>query len=397
MRDRKEYEDFEEKYLAPYAMTSRHSEGREHPEEEHPYRTAFQRDRDRVIHSNAFRRLEYKTQVFVFHEGDHYRTRLTHSIEGAQIARTIARALRLNEELAEAVILAHDLGHTPFGHSGQDVMNRLMKDFGGFEHNRQSLRIVTLLERRYPNFPGLNLSYEVREGIAKHATPYDTPQVKFTKKGQPTLEAQIVDLADEIAYCTHDLDDGLKSHLITLDQLKTIDLWQENYEPIRKTSSASDEINMRQTVKAVLNHLVTDLVQTTGENIASSGVKTLDDVRAAKQKCVRLSAKIDKANKQLKAFLFQNLYKHFRVERMAAKAEKILEDLFHAYMKNPKILPPTVWELEGADGRSLESSEASGPARAEQIARVICDYIAGMTDRYALEEHARLFDPAVKV
>ncbi len=364
MRDRKEYEAQEERFLATYAMKSAASEGREHKEQEHPYRTAFQRDRDRVIHSTAFRRLEYKTQVFVFHEGDHYRTRLTHTIEGAQIARTIARALRLNEELAEATILAHDLGHTPFGHSGQDVMNLLMKDHGGFEHNRQSLRIVTLLEHRYPKFPGLNLTYEVREGIAKHATPYDSPQVKFKKKGQPTLEAQIVDLADEIAYCHHDLDDGLRSGLITVEQLKAVDLWAEH-----------------QSVKAILNHLVTDLVQTTEENIAKDGIKTVEDVRKAPQKCVRLSSGTDKKNKQLKAFLYQNFYKHYRVERMASKAEKVLEDLFHAYLKNPKILPKPVQEFMTETPKE----------------RVICDYIAGMTDRFALEEHARLFDPAVKV
>ncbi|HSA58892.1 MAG TPA: deoxyguanosinetriphosphate triphosphohydrolase family protein [bacterium] len=391
-------------------MMSAASEGREHKEPEHPYRTAFQRDRDRVIHSTAFRRLEYKTQVFVFHEGDHYRTRLTHTIEGAQIARTIARALRLNEELAEATILSHDLGHTPFGHSGQDVMNRLMKEHGGFEHNRQSLRIVTLLEHRYPAFPGLNLTYEVREGIAKHVSPYDSPQVKFKKKGHPTLEAQIVDLADEIAYCHHDLDDGLRSGLITVEQLKAVDLWAEHFERCRRGGDEkpalpvrgagvrpaqcgplggapeappprNDEVVVRQTVRSILNQLVTDLVQTTEENIATYGIKTTEDVRKAPQKCVRLSAVTDKKNKQLKAFLYQNFYKHYRVERMASKAEKVLEDLFHAYLKNPKILPKPVQEF--MNGTPKE--------------RVICDYIAGMTDRFALEEHARLFDPAVKV
>ncbi|HEX5036772.1 MAG TPA: deoxyguanosinetriphosphate triphosphohydrolase [bacterium] len=380
MRTRKDYETLESQVLAPYAMKSSGSDGREHPEEEHPYRTAFQRDRDRVIHSTAFRRLEYKTQVFVFHEGDHYRTRLTHTIEGAQIARTIARTLRLNEELAEATILAHDLGHTPFGHSGQDVMNRLMKDFGGFEHNRQSLRIVTLLEHRYPEFPGLNLTYEVREGIAKHATPYDTPQVTFKKKGQPTLEAQIVDLADEIAYCHHDLDDGLRSGLITVEQLKSVALWAEHHEKTVK-ADGGDDVVVRQTVKSILNQLVTDLVQTTEKNIEEFGIKTVEDVRKAPQKCVKLSEATDKKNKQLKAFLFQNFYKHFRVERMAAKAETVLEGLFHAYVKNPKILPASV----------TSHLEKDGPERA------ICDYIAGMTDRFALEEHARLFDPAVKV
>ena len=379
MTGRKELEQAESRALAPYAMKSADSIGREHNEDEHPYRTAFQRDRDRVIHSNAFRRLEYKTQVFVFHEGDHYRTRLTHSIEGAQIARTIARTLHLNEDLAEAIILAHDLGHTPFGHSGQDVMNRLMKDVGGFEHNRQSLRIVTLLEKRYPEFPGLNLTYEVREGIAKHVTPYDSPQVKFTKKGQPSLEAQIVDLADAIAYCHHDLDDGLRSGLITPAGLAEIELWARPYNALQKKNRLQGEVLNRQAVREVLNQLVTDLVKTTEEQL--EGIQNVEDVRGAKKKLVRFSPEMDRANKDLKAFLFKNLYKHYRVERMAAKAEKILEDLFHAYCKNPKILPASVWEIEGEG----------------QKERAICDYIAGMTDRYALEEHSRLFDPAVKV
>ncbi len=381
MRDRKEYEAWEEKNLAPFAAKSRTSAGRQHSEEEHPYRTCFQRDRDRIIHSNAFRRLEYKTQVFVFHEGDHYRTRLTHSIEGAQIARTIARALRLNEDLAEAIILAHDLGHTPFGHSGQEVMNRLMKDHGGFEHNRQSLRIVTLLERRYPEFPGLNLTYEVLEGIAKHASPYDAPEIKSPRQGQPTLEAQIVDLADEIAYCSHDLDDGLRSGLIKVPDLEGIELWSAPFEKAKGGGSEGDEIRIRQSVKTVLNDLVTDLVCNTEKALKADGVKSLEDVGQARQKYVRFSPKIDKANKELKAFLFKRLYKHYRVERMAAKAEKILEDLFRAYCRNPKILPATV-------GEHLKETPKE---------RVICDYIAGMTDRYALEEHARLFDPAVKV
>ncbi len=364
MQTRQEYETIEKETLASYACKSVESLGREYEEREHPYRTAFQRDRDRVIHSKAFRRLEYKTQVFIFHEGDHYRTRLTHTLEGAQIARTIARALRVNEELAEATILAHDLGHTPFGHSGQDVMNRLMKEQGGFEHNRQSLRIVTLLEKRYPQFPGLNLSFEVREGIAKHMTSYDNPQIQFERKGHPCLEGQIVDLADEIAYLSHDLDDGLRSRLVTIEQLRGIELWEEHQE-----------------VRAVINHLVTDLVRATEENIQRLKIKTVDDIRNAKEKCVTFS-KITGANrKQLKVFLFENMYKHHRVERMAAKAEKILVDLFNLYCKNPKILPGEVQQ-------KVENMPAE---------RVVCDYIAGMTDRFALEEHAKLFDPAVRV
>ncbi len=367
--------------LAPYACQSKASQGREYEEPEHTYRTAFQRDRDRIIHSNAFRRLEYKTQVFVFHEGDHYRTRLTHTLEGSQIARTIARALRLNEELAEAIILAHDLGHTPFGHSGQDVMNHLMKEFGGFEHNKQSLRIVTLLEKRYPDFPGLNLSYEVREGIAKHATSYDESQAAFQKIGQPTLEAQLVDIADEIAYNSHDLDDGLRSGLITVEQLQEVSLWKEHYEQTRATCSEHELVHQRQTVKAILNALVTDLVQTTEATIETHDISSLEDVRQAAAKCVGFSATMKHANKELKAFLYSKLYKHFRVERMAEKAKLILEDLFRAYCKNPNILP----------------ADVSHKVDDIRVERVVCDYIAGMTDRFALEEHARLFDASVKV
>jgi len=381
MLTREEYESLEKNLLAPYACKSAESAGREHDEAEHPYRTSFQRDRDRVIHSNAFRRLEYKTQVFVFHEGDHYRTRLTHTLEGSQIARTVARALQLNEELAEAIILAHDLGHTPFGHSGQDVMNRLMKEHGGFEHNKQSLRIVTLLEKRYPNFPGLNLSFEVREGIAKHATTYDSPQVKFVRQGQPSIEAQIVDRSDEIAYNSHDLDDGIRSGLITADQLQAVDIWARYYEETAIGGTDDEEVHIKQTIKAILNHLVTDLVRTTSDNIDIMKIYSLNDVRKADKKCVSFSEETNKYNKQLKTFLYKKLYRHYRVERMAEKAEHIIEDLFRAYMKNSHILPEAIH------------------ARTKDIGleRVICDYIAGMTDRFALEEHARLFDAAVKV
>jgi dGTPase len=381
MLTRQEYENLECKILAPYACKSAESRGREYPEKEHAYRTAFQRDRDRIIHSSAFRRLEYKTQVFIYHEGDHYRTRLTHTLEGSQIARTMARALRLNEELAEAIMLAHDLGHTPFGHSGQDVMNHLMSEHGGFEHNRQSLRIVCLLEKRYPKFPGLNLTYEVREGIAKHATSYDLPQVKFGRSGQPSLEGQIADVADEIAYNSHDLDDGLYSGLINVEQLKSVTLWKEYYEKTRSDCATDENVHVRQTIKAILNALVTDLVRTTGSNIEEMGIRNFQDVRNANRKCVGFSKEMEQASKELKTFLYENLYKHFRVERMAEKAKNIIEGLFRAYCKNPKILP-------------LDISQKIGET---PVDRVVCDYIAGMTDRFALEEHARLFDPRVKV
>jgi dGTPase len=376
---RKEYEEVEEKILAPYAMKSGDSEGREYKEEEHPYRTRFQRDRDRIVHSNAFRRLEYKTQVFVYHEGDHYRTRLTHSMEGAQIARGIARALRLNEDLSEAIILAHDLGHTPFGHSGEVVLNRLMKEHGGYEHNRQSLRIVTVLEDRYPDFPGLNLTYEVREGLAKHQSAYDkpNPQATFKKKGNPTLEAQIVNIADEIAYSNHDLDDGLRSGLISLKQLSEIVLWEEHF----KKTKGEEKIRIRQTVRGIINDFVTDLVTRIEENLEKNSIKNLADVRAAKSKLVDTHPEFDKKNRELKGFLREKMYKHYRVERMADKAERILESLFGTYIKNPKILPPEVSEKIKKGG----------------LERTVCDYIAGMTDRFALEECKKLFDPHEKV
>ncbi|MBI1909553.1 MAG: deoxyguanosinetriphosphate triphosphohydrolase [Deltaproteobacteria bacterium] len=377
MITRQEYEKREQENLAPYAMKSSETVGREFSEEEHLYRTAFQRDRDRVIHSNAFRRLEYKTQVFVYHEGDHYRTRLTHSLEGAQIARTLARILRLNEDLAEAIILAHDLGHTPFGHSGEEVMNRLMKDHGGYEHNRQSLRIVTTLEDRYPNFPGLNLTYEVREGLAKHKSEYDTPEIKnLHKKGNPTLEAQIVNLADEIAYCNHDLDDGLRSRLITLQQLKEVELWQGHYDKISPSikSSAPEKVILRQTVRSIIDTYVTDLARETEKNLTLLKIKSIDEVRATSEKIVCLSETLDGKNKQLKRFLYTNMYKHPHVQRMAEQAERVIESLFNSYLNNPKNLP-----LEVQQKFKMEIPE-----------KVICDYIAGMTDRFALNEHQRL-------
>ncbi|MBI4197357.1 MAG: deoxyguanosinetriphosphate triphosphohydrolase [Deltaproteobacteria bacterium] len=382
MLTRQEYEQSEQQFLAPYAMKSGDSEGREYPEQEHPYRTAFQRDRDRIIHSNAFRRLEYKTQVFVYHEGDHYRTRLTHSIEGAQIARTLARALRLNEDLSEAIILAHDLGHTPFGHSGEVVLNRLMKECGGYEHNRQSLRIVTLLEKRYPQFPGLNLTYEVREGLAKHMTTYDqpNPQASFKKKGHPTLEAQIVNLADEIAYTNHDLDDGIRSGLLNYDELKEITLWKEYFKGDRGLF-LGDKLETRQAIRNIINAYVTDLANQIEANLKQTGVRSLQEVRESKVSLVAYSESFDRKNREIKKFLREKMYRHYRVERMADKAQRIIENLFKTYLKNPKILPPDV-QARGAN---------------ETIERVVCDYIAGMTDRFAQEEYQKLFDAETRV
>ncbi len=383
LRMREAIEAQESEWLATYAAKSAHSQGRQYSEEEHPFRTRFQRDRDRIIHSKAFRRLEYKTQVFVYHEGDHFRTRLTHTLEVSQISRSIARMLKLNEELAEAISLAHDLGHPPFGHSGQDVMNELMKGKGGFEHNRHSLRIVTVLERRYPEFPGLNLSYEVLEGISKHFTDYDLPDGKmFHREGQPSLEAQVANLGDEIAYNHHDLDDGLRSGMITLDQLAEVEIFQETFEEVgRDLPTSSVAVQTHQTIRRLINRVVTDLVVQTERNLLNHGVSSLEDVRFAATPLVGFSKEIQVKTTQLKRFLFKNLYRHYRVERMADKACRILTDLFNAYRNNPKILPP-----------SIDQRMAT-----EEPERVICDYIAGMTDRFALEEHQKLFDPHARV
>ncbi|MGH7830741.1 MAG: deoxyguanosinetriphosphate triphosphohydrolase, partial [Candidatus Binatia bacterium] len=337
---------------------------------------------DRIVHSKAFRRLEYKTQVFVNHEGDHYRTRLTHSLEVAQISRSIARMLRLNEDLAEAISLAHDLGHPPFGHSGQDVMDHLMKEHGGFEHNRQSLRIVTVLEERYPNFPGLNLSHEVLEGLSKHFTDYDLPDGReFHREGQPNLEAQIANLSDEIAYNNHDLDDGLRSGMIHLDQLQEVELWREVYTQVSSIHPGmSKKVMLHQTIRRLIDLVVTDLIHQTLKNIQAQNITGLDTVRRAPRPLVTFSDEVFRKTKQLKKFLFKNLYRHYRVERMADKASRILKDLFNTYLQNPKILPPEVQKRHSADPH-----------------RAICDYIAGMTDRFALEEHQKLFDPHARV
>ncbi|MBI2339518.1 MAG: deoxyguanosinetriphosphate triphosphohydrolase [Deltaproteobacteria bacterium] len=387
MLTREHYEEQERKFLAPYAAKSGDSEGRIHPEEEHPWRTRFQRDRDRVIHSRAFRRLEYKTQVFVNHEGDYYRTRLTHSLEVAQIARTMARSLGLNEDLAETIALSHDLGHTPFGHSGEHVMSRLMKEHGGFEHNRQSFRVVTFLEFRYPDFPGLNLTCEVLEGITKHKSEYDLPDGSlFERKGYSSLEAQICNFADEIAYNNHDVDDGLKSGMIELEALKGIELWESNFQKIRKKyPTVSLNLQISQTVRALINVLVTDLVEQTLKNIHQQGIKSLADVRSKGKDCVDFSAEIKSRNQELKRFLLAHLYRHYRVVRMAEKAERIITELFRAYLKNPGIIPPTFMRrYEGSRGK-------------EPVERVICDYVSGMTDRFALDEYKKLFDPHERV
>jgi len=384
MLDREGFAALEESLLAPQAMRSGQSRGRVHPELEHSFRLAFQRDRDRIIHSTAFRRLEYKTQVFVNHEGDYYRTRLTHTMEAAQITRTIAKALRLNEDLAEAVALAHDLGHTPFGHAGERVLNALMAGHGGFEHNAQSLRIVDQLEERYPDFRGLNLSWEVREGIVKHSPPYAKPlAAHFEPEAAPCLEAQIVDHADEIAYNSHDIDDGLKSGLLDVEQLEAVTIWRTVHDEVRRLCPhASERVWRYQGIRRLIDILVTDLIEHVERQLRGHAIQSLGDVRAFGHPLVGFSPGIDAQRLELKAFLMQNLYRHYRVVRMAVKAERVMTELFNTYMHEPTQLPPHVLARHDREG--------------EPVARVISDYIAGMTDRFALEEFKKLVDPLEK-
>ena len=370
--------------LAPYATRSSDTRGRVHAEPEHPFRLPFQRDRDRVIHSTAFRRLEYKTQVFVNHEGDYYRTRLTHSIEAGQITRTLCRVLGLNEDLGEAIALSHDLGHTPFGHAGERVLNKLMEPYGGFEHNAQSLRIVDLLEERYPDFPGLNLSWEVREGIVKHSSEYDRPLVQQFDPGvQPVLEAQIVDFADEIAYNSHDIDDGLKSEMLAERDLAAVEIWAEaRAEVARRHGAASETVQRYQTVRRIIDRLVTDMIQAIRDRIEEHRIGSLADVRQCPVRLAGLSPAMAQQNRELKRVLFGRLYRHHRVTRMTMKAKRVMTDLFHTYMDEPQQMPPHVH-------RRIEEGEPQ--------ARVVADYIAGMTDRFAFDEYKKLFDPYERV
>ena len=373
-------EDFENEQLAPYGFRSRDSRGREYPDPERPYRTAFQRDRDRIIHTTAFRRLEYKTQVFVITEGDYYRTRLTHTLEVAQIGRSIARALGGNEDLVEAICLAHDLGHTPFGHAGEHALAELMSEHGGFEHNRQSFRIVTTLENRFPNFPGLNLTYELREGMVKHETEYDISDADgYEPEKRGSLEAQISNVADETAYTAHDLDDGLRSGLLGIGQLEEIALWTTLRESIGWTGMELDDVTRHQLIRRLIGLEISDLLKSTSSALEVSGVQSANDLQLYSSNVVLHSDAFTEMNRELKIFLFENMYRHYRVYRMQIKAEHILQDLFKAYLENPGILP----------------SEVQARAEVGDFHRAICDYIAGMTDRFALDEHSRLFDPQV--
>ena len=383
MLKRKELEKREE-LLAPYAQKSKNSGGRQHKEPEHPYRSCYQRDHDRIIYSTAFRRLEYKTQVFVNHEGDHYRTRLTHTLEVAQIAKSIARALRLNEDLVEAIALAHDVGHTPFGHSGEDALREIMKDRGGFDHNTQGLRVVDFLEERYPDFPGLNLSYEVREGIIKHSTAYDLPRpaIPFESTASPLLEIQAVDVADEIAYVNHDLDDGIASRLIREEDLKKVPLWEKESKEIRKAyPHLKDEIRKYQIIRSLINKQITDILEQTEANIKRYKIKTVNDVLKLPVRLVTFSKQMENLRKPMREFLQKNLYQHYRVVRMSNKAYRFITALFDIYSDKPEQLPP--------------STQAR--LKLEEKHQVVCDYIAGMTDRYALDEYKKFFEPYERV
>jgi len=377
-------------HLVSYACNDTQSIGRRFDEQHPTYRNEYQRDRDRIIHSAAFRRLEYKTQVFVNHEGDLFRTRLTHSLEVAQIARSIARELRLHEDLAEAIALAHDLGHTPFGHAGQTALNNCMKDLGGFEHNIQSLRVIDKLEQKYADFNGLNLTFETREGILKHCSIINAKNLgdvgqRFLDKKQPSLEAQLTDLSDETAYNNHDIDDGLRYGLITIDELLKIELFRTQHDLVTKTYPGLDDKKLiHEVIRRMVNVMVVDLIDTSRDNITNANLQSVDDVRNQKQKIMTFSAEMDQKKLELKQFLRKNLYQHYRVHRMTKKAADVIESLFDAFIEDPHILPT----------EALEHCNILKDKHGDKgIARGIADYIAGMTDRYAIIEYERIFNP----
>lgn len=375
--------DREEEVLAPYAMRTRHSRGRRHEEPPHPFRTLYQRDRDRIVHSTAFRRLMYKTQVLVNQTSDHHRTRLTHTLEVAQISRTIARQLGLNEDLTEAIALAHDLGHPPFGHAGEEALNECMRALGGFEHNLHGLRIVEFLEYRYPDFPGLNLSWEVLEAMAFHSKRPDAPEIReFRAVGQPLLEAQIVDAADSLAYDTHDIDDALSVGLITTADLRSVEFWRQAEEGVRSLHGPMEPEQFQPTmVRALIDWQVTDLLEETRQRLRQQSIRSVDDVRKAPIALVLPSARVDALKRDLEAFLHEHVYRHYRVMRMAAKGRRFLQLLFAEYCRAPE-------QLRDRYQRRAQLGD---------IERTVCDYLAGMTDRYAQDEYLRLFQPYTDV
>ena len=378
---RSQLEAIEEQTLAPYGIRSKNTKGRAYPDDEPEYRTTFQRDRDRILHTTAFRRLEYKTQVFITSEGDYYRTRLTHTLEVAQIGRTVARALGANEDLLEAICLAHDLGHPPFGHSGEVALARLMKDFGGFDHNRQSLRIVTQLERRFPDFPGLNLTWEVREGIVKHESEYDVADASdYNPELRGHLEAQIANAAYELAYTAHDLDDGLRSGMITPHMLSGVTLWEILVKSVEWRGGEFDELTRHRLIRRLIGMEVTDIIHATHQRLLESQVKSVEELQRLAYNVIGYGEDMHRRNRELKDFLYTHLYRHHRVVRMSMKAERIIGELFFAYQREPEMLPHHI--QEDIEARGLE--------------RIICDYIAGMTDRFAVDEYKKLFDPSTK-
>ena len=384
MLNQEQIRDFENKFLAPYAMKSTQSRGRIYREAEHPYRSAYQRDRDRIIHSAAFRKLEYKTQVFVIYEGDAYRTRITHTLEVAQIARTIANAFKLNVDLAEAIALAHDLGHTPFGHAGEEILNELMHNKGGFNHNAQGLRVVDILEEKYPNFPGLNLSWEVREGIIKHSSTFDhsVKLKEFYPRQQPTMEAQIVDIADEIAYDNHDLDDGLNSGLLSEKDLFNLPLWKKLAQDIAKRYNKTEGDKRRyQIIKSLIDVQVTDVIRSTEARLKKIKPRSCEDIKSLDKKIIMFSDDMLALRRPLRKLLLEKFYHHYRIERMAAKAKRFIRELFNTYLANPYQLPINIQRRISKDG----------------LHRSVCDYIAGMTDSSTLNEYEKLFNPYTKV
>jgi dGTPase len=375
--------DREDELLAPYAMRTRQSRGRRHREEPHPFRTLYQRDRDRIVHSTAFRRLMYKTQVLVNQASDHHRTRLTHTLEVAQISRTVARQLGLNEDLTEAIALAHDLGHPPFGHAGEEALDECMRAYGGFEHNLHGLRIVDLLEYRYASFPGLNLSWEVLEAMALHSRRRDTPQVRdYSTTGGPLLEAQVVDAADSLAYDTHDIDDGLAVGLITTRDLQGVEFWRRAEESTRRRDHDIESNQLQSTVvRSLIDWQVRDILEHTRQRLDQEAIRTVEDVRRAGKLVVMPGPEVRALKTELETFLQKRVYRHSRVMRMATKGRRFVRMLFEEYCRVPEQLPERYF-------RRVESG---------QLERTVCDYIAGMTDRYAQDEYLRLFHPYTDV
>ena len=377
--------------LAPYAAHDAASRGRRYPETKPEFRGEFQRDRDRIIHSNAFRRLVYKTQVFVNHEGDLYRTRVTHSIEVAQIARSVALALHLNEALTEAICLAHDLGHTPFGHAGQDALNECMRDYGGFEHNMQSLRVVDELEERYAGFRGLNLTFECREGILKHCSLRNARELgelgeRFIKRHQPGLEAQIANLADEIAYNNHDVDDGIRAQLLDLSALREVRMFRRQYDTVVALyPDLSERLLVHEVIRRMINYIVVDFIRATQAQLERVQPRSIDDVRSQAQPLAMLSEEVRAEHLELKSYLSEHVYRHYKVLRMTSKARRTLQQLFEAFFKDVSLMPGEHRDV------ALHAESAHGPPGR---ARAVADYIAGMTDRYAILEHRRLFEPS---